>query len=128
MLLRYAFAPRIALRALPQPTFIVGQYWMPILGQCSMLIDNQPHYRTLAVELESQSIRVAHRTLTEGTTFSEVFDHVRRDLAEKYLSAGDFTVEDIAELLGFTDASNFRNSFKRWTGKVPSEFKAMKRS
>jgi AraC-like DNA-binding protein len=68
------------------------------------------------------------RLADEGTTFSEVFDHVRRDLAEKYLSAGDFTVEDIAELLGFTDASNFRNSFKRWTGKVPSEFKAMKRS
>jgi hypothetical protein len=40
MLLRYAFAPRIALRALPQPTFTVGQYWMPIPGQCSMLIDS----------------------------------------------------------------------------------------
>ena len=41
MLLRYAFAPRIALRALPQPTLIVGQYWMPIPGQCSMLIDSR---------------------------------------------------------------------------------------
>jgi Putative PD-(D/E)XK family member, (DUF4420) len=39
MLLRYAFAPRIALRALPKPTLIVGQFWMPIPGQCSMLID-----------------------------------------------------------------------------------------
>jgi hypothetical protein len=42
MLLRSAFAPRIALRALPQPTFIAGQYWMPIPGQCSMPIDTMP--------------------------------------------------------------------------------------
>jgi hypothetical protein len=40
MLLRCAFAPRIALRALPQITFIMGQYWMPIPGQCSMLNDS----------------------------------------------------------------------------------------
>lgn len=63
------------------------------------------------------------RLANEGTTFSNVFDDVRRDLAEKYLSAGDFTVEDIAELLGFTDASNFRHSFKRWTGLAPSGFR-----
>jgi hypothetical protein len=43
MLLRYAFAPRIALRALPQLTFIVGQYWMQIPSQCSMLIDTTCH-------------------------------------------------------------------------------------
>jgi hypothetical protein len=41
MLLRYAFAPRIALRALPQTISMVGQYWMPMPGQCSMLIDKQ---------------------------------------------------------------------------------------
>jgi len=56
-------------------------------------------------------------------TFSQVFDQVRRDLAEKYLAAGDFTVEDIGELLGFTDAPNFRQLFKRWTGSAPSEFR-----
>ena len=75
-------------------------------------------------EASGLTTRTLRRRLAdEGTTFSEIFDQVRRDLAEKYLTAGHFTVEDIAELLGFTDASNFRQSFKRWTGSVPSEFR-----
>ncbi len=77
----------------------------------------------IADQLSLTSRTLRRRLAEEGTTFSHVFDQVRRDLAEKYLSAGDFTVEDIADLLGFTDASNFRQSFKRWTGLAPSEFR-----
>lgn len=68
------------------------------------------------------------RLADEGSTYSQVFDQVRRDLAERYLASGDFTVEDIAELLGFTDASNFRQSFKRWTGLAPTEFRLARAS
>jgi AraC-like DNA-binding protein len=82
-----------------------------------------PTMETTADHLNLTPRTLRRRLADEGTTFSQVFDQVRRDLAEKYLAAGDFTVEDIAELLGFTDASNFRQSFKRWTGLAPSEFR-----
>ena len=85
-----------------------------------------PTMEAVADNLHLTPRTLRRRLADEGTTFSNVFDDVRRDLAEKYLSAGDFTVEDIAELLGFTDASNFRHSFKRWTGIVPSEFRQTK--
>jgi len=82
-----------------------------------------PTMEAIAGHLNLTPRTLRRRLADEGTTYSEVFDDVRRDLAEKYLSAGQFTVEDIAELLGFTDASNFRHSFKRWTGLAPSEFR-----
>jgi AraC-like DNA-binding protein len=92
--------------------------------QCIMERPGQfPTMETVAGHMNLTPRTLRRRLEGEGTTFSQVFDKVRRDLAEKYLSAGDFTVEDIAELLGFTDASNFRHSFKRWTGIVPREFK-----
>lgn len=96
-------------------------------GQVQQLIMERPgQFPTMEQVAEHLHLtpRTLRRRLTEeGTTFSEVYDQVRRDLAEKYLAAGEFTVEDIADLLGFTDASNFRNSFRRWTGLVPSEFR-----
>lgn len=96
-------------------------------GLVTQLIMERPG-QLPTMEIVAHHINLTPRTLRrrladDDTTFSQVFDNVRKDLAEKYLAAGDFTVGDIADLLGFTDASNFRHSFKRWTGVVPSEFK-----
>jgi len=82
-----------------------------------------PNMETIAEHLNLTPRTLRRRLAENGTTYSEVFDNVRRDLAEKYLAAGEFTVEDIADLLGFADASNFRHSFRRWTGLVPSEYR-----
>lgn len=69
--------------------------------------------------------RTLRRRLTqEGTSYSQLLDQVRNDLARQYLDASTFTVDDIAELLGFFDAANFRSSFKRWNGRTPSEYRA----
>jgi len=44
-------------------------------------------------------------------------------LAAEYLKTTKMTTEDIAALVGFSDAANFRRAFKRWTGKTPSEYR-----
>ncbi len=98
-----------------------------ISGQVQQLIMERPgEFPSMEVVAGHMNLtpRTLRRRLTEeGTTFSEVFDQVRRELAEKYLAAGEFTAEDIADLLGFADASNFRRSFRRWTGVVPRAFR-----
>ena len=70
------------------------------------------HERTLRRKLES-----------EGTSFGEIVDDVRASLALEYLRTTSMTTEDIAALIGFSDAANFRRAFKRWTGKAPSDFR-----
>ena len=55
--------------------------------------------------------RTIHRRLArEGTTFSEVVDAVRRELAMRYLPNGRMSLGEIASLLGFAAPS----SFSRW--------------
>jgi AraC-like DNA-binding protein len=53
---------------------------------------------------------------------------LRRDIAIRYLRETDLTVEDIAESLGFSDAANFRQAFRRWTNAAPYEFKRLSRA
>jgi AraC-like DNA-binding protein len=74
----------------------------------------------------SERLKIPQRTLRrrlreEGTSFREIAEHLRMQLAIKYLRDTDLTVEDIAFALGFSDAANFRHSFHRWTGKSPNQ-------
>lgn len=60
------------------------------------------------------------RLKDEGTTFQEVLDRLREELAYEYLQRSDITVQTVSFMLGFSDASTFSRAFKRWTGRRPS--------
>jgi AraC-like DNA-binding protein len=45
------------------------------------------------------------------------------EMAIKYLRDTNLTVEAIAESLGFSDAANFRQAFRRWTKAAPHAFR-----
>ena len=71
------------------------------------------------------SVRTLHRRLAdEGTNYQEIVDQVRRSLALEFLQNTSLTVEEIAERVGFSEASNFRKAFKRWTGRRRGTFAA----
>lgn len=71
------------------------------------------------------SVRSLRRHLSaDGVTYQELFDQVRRDLAVDYLRNSLLTVEQIAQLVGYGEAANFRKAFRRWTGKAPGEFRS----
>jgi AraC-like DNA-binding protein len=66
------------------------------------------------------SARTLQRRMAEqGTTFQEVVDAVRRELARKYLEDPALGVTEVAYLLGFSELSAFDRAHKRWTGKAP---------
>ena len=57
------------------------------------------------------------------TSFHDVMDNARREMACSYAQQSALSVTEIAYLLGFNDTSNFARAFKRWTGKSPTEFR-----
>ncbi len=58
-----------------------------------------------------------------GTTYQQVLDDVRKRLALQYLTTTQLPLYEIALLLGFNDSSNFRRAFRKWTGKLPSDYR-----
>ena len=75
---------------------------------------------TLAVSVRTLQLRLND----EGTSFSEILNETKFDLAKEFLISGDVRNEEIAYLLGYSEGSAFTRSFKKWTGSTPSQFRA----
>ncbi|MDA8879946.1 AraC family transcriptional regulator ligand-binding domain-containing protein [Pseudomonadales bacterium] len=58
-----------------------------------------------------------------GTSYQELLDDTRMELAKHHLSDPDMSVDEVAYLLGFSDCSNFTRAFKRWLGVSPREYR-----
>jgi AraC-like DNA-binding protein len=84
---------------------------------------NRPTLAVIAERLGSTTRTLRRQLDHQGTSFRELLDELRSQVAMKYLRDTIMTSEDIAVSLGFSDAANFRHAFRRWTGKTPSEFR-----
>ena len=71
------------------------------------------------------SSRTLQRKLAEAkTTYLQLVDDTRKDLALRYIEDPRRTVTDITFSLGFSQPSAFTRAFKRWTGLSPSDYRA----
>jgi len=69
--------------------------------------------------------RTLQRKLQElGTSYNDVLDQMRRQLAMRYLREPQMAICEVAYLLGFSESSSFHRAFKRWTGVTPKEFRS----
>jgi len=67
------------------------------------------------------STRTLHRRLEqEGTSFREIKDALRREIALARLERGGESIADIAAALGYSEPSAFFRAFQGWTGEAPS--------
>lgn len=64
----------------------------------------------------------ARRLNEEGTSYREIVEDLRCDLAQTFLTDG-IPLSEIAYSLGYADQPAFSNAFKRWTGQAPSTFR-----
>lgn len=68
--------------------------------------------------------RTLRRKLSEqGTSFRDIVKELRCEAAKKLILSTQLTIEDIGCSIGFSDVSNFRTAFKKWTGQTPSSFR-----
>ena len=84
-----------------------GRIWT--LSEVAAKLNISP--RTLIRKLES-----------EGTKFQIIRDELAKKQVANYLIDANLSVESIGHLMGFSDVSSFRRSFKRWFGETPSQY------
>ncbi|MEM7045852.1 MAG: AraC family transcriptional regulator ligand-binding domain-containing protein [Pseudomonadota bacterium] len=73
----------------------------------------------------SMSLRSAQRlTAAHGSSLRRLIDQIRATCAKEFLSDSRFTIEKVAQLVGYSDDRAFRRAFKRWTGQTPSQYRA----
>jgi AraC-like DNA-binding protein len=82
--------------------------------------DASPEALARALHVSPRTLR--RRLQQEGVSYQSLLDEVRSALACALVLRPDLTVAQVAEQLGFSDASTFYRRFKRWTGLTPAQF------
>jgi len=81
-----------------------------------------------SIDSIAADVNVSRRTLQRrlkerSTSFQQLLQRVKSDLARKYLEDKRLSIIEIALLLGYGDPSSFSAAFKSWSGQTPTEFR-----
>ena len=81
-----------------------------------------------SIEAVCERINMSPRTLqrrlkSEGSSFKEILNETRLDLAIRYMKMADITNEEISFLLGFSDSASFYRAINKWSGKTPNDLR-----
>lgn len=82
-----------------------------------------PSLDALALQLSSTPQTLRRRLRAEGRAFQALKDDLRRDAAIALLAAPGLSLIEVANRVGFSEASTFHRAFKRWTGVSPGEYR-----
>jgi len=75
-----------------------------------------------AMHMSTRTLR--RRLLEHDTSYKQLLDEVRRDIAYYYVSRTDESFDQIAGRLGFAEASAFYRAFKRWADATPAAYRS----
>ncbi len=68
------------------------------------------------------------RLRAAGTSFEDLKDEIRRDLALRYIQSGDMPLKRVAEKLGYAETSVLSRSCFRWFSSSPRELRTQYKS
>jgi len=75
-------------------------------------------------EMLAMHRRTMNRRLkAEGTTFQEVLDTVRFEVARQLLRDSTLALDDVAATLGYAGVTPFMHTFRRWAGTTPDRWR-----
>lgn len=101
----------------------------PFLRDMKVAIRRALPSGTLTVDTLSGDLGVSRRTLQRRLTaressFKQLLQNMREELALRYLGDARLGITEIAFLLGYSDQASFSNAFRGWRNCSPSEYRS----
>jgi AraC-like DNA-binding protein len=88
-----------------------------------LMLENRHSGDDLAQLLAMHRRTLNRRLRAEGTTFQQVLDDVRFEVARNLLSHSHVPLDDIAATLGYSAVTPFMRTFRRWSGTTPGQWR-----
>ncbi|MEX1666661.1 AraC family transcriptional regulator [Zhongshania arctica] len=83
-----------------------------------------PSFEMMAENLHMSPSSLRRRLHGEDTSYQELKDLYRSDIAMRLLRNKNLKVHEIGEQLGFLESSSFIRSFRNWTGLTPKQYRS----
>lgn len=98
-----------------------------LIKKVKQTIRNMP-FTHVSLERLGDTLHMSTRSLrrhlqSHGVNYKTLLENERKRLALKRIESGEFSIEDIAQELGYLNASSFSRAFKRWFGRAPIHYK-----
>lgn len=93
---------------------------------CHLLLSTPGDFPKLDAVADRLSIgtRTLRRRLKGvGTSYQLILDDVKKELAVQYLQTTNLSVQEISDLLGYSEVTNFRRAFVKWVGRSPYQYR-----
>lgn len=81
-----------------------------------------PTINQLALELNLSPQTLHRRLKHSGTSYQEIKNNMRREMAIQKLVKEQLPVLEVAEIVGFSEPRSFTRAFKQWTGLSPRRY------
>lgn len=78
----------------------------------------------VAVALGCTPRKLQRLLAQEGTTYEEIFDGVRKELASQFLFSDCASIASVAAMLEFSSTAALTLAVRRWTGMTPGRYRA----
>lgn len=98
---------------------VVGQVRAQLLGRLGLVAGIEEVAK--ALNLSPRSLR--RKLDAEGSSFRQLLEDERRQLAEQLLRNTQMTLDELAIHLGYADTAGFTRAFRRWHACAPGEFR-----
>lgn len=79
-----------------------------------------PDFAQVCETLNMTPQTLRRRLKEENTSYQAIKDSIRQDAARYYLAKEELSIDEIALMMGFSEASSFHRAFKKWTGQTPA--------
>jgi AraC-like DNA-binding protein len=79
--------------------------------------------QSVAEQLHMTPRTLARKLKKADSSYQIILDAVRKDLALQYLQATPWSIDEIADMLNYSDPSNFGRAFRRWMGISPNQYR-----
>lgn len=83
----------------------------------------EPRREDIAANLALADRTLQRRLRAESTSFQQLLEETRCELARKYLAEDRYSLGQVADMLGFVDPSNFFRACRRWFGLPPGQYR-----
>ncbi|NIB41527.1 AraC family transcriptional regulator [Pseudomaricurvus alkylphenolicus] len=86
---------------------------------------SSPHLVEAAKHVGMSEQTLRRHLKKDGYSFQQLKEDTRRDMAIHFINGKQYSVEEIAFKLGFSEASTFIRAFKKWTGVTPLAYRKL---